>query len=144
MGHVSRDATALAAPARPVPATAAPVPPPPPRPPGRPKKGEDRPAPPPPRRPPQPQRTLAENLADLPRRGARGCKQGSPGPPDAPVAIPLRPRTAERVPSLYDWMDAAYDAQAIPDEARRLGQGPILEPVQRGDWVPLDAAQRRR
>ena len=173
VGHVSRDSTAIEVPERPAPATAAPTPPPPPRPQGRPKKGEERPAPPPTRLQQQPQRTLAENLADLPRGCDRGCKKGSHGQPeywrgyklhrdgidgdipvsavltsasthDSQVAIPLMQMTAERVTSLYDLMDAAYDAQAIHDYARRLGHVPIIEPVKRGDWVPLDEAQRRR
>ena len=173
VGHVSRDATAITAPERPAPATAAPAPPPPPRPQGRPKKGEERPAPPPTRLQQQPQRTLAENLADLPRRCDSGCKQGSHGQPeywrgyklhldvidgdipvsavltsasthDSQVAIPLMQMTVTRVTSLYDLMDAAYDAQAIHDYARRLGHVPIIEPVKRGDWRPLDDAERRR
>ena len=41
-------------------------------------------------------------------------------------------------------MDAAYDAQAIHDDARALGHVPIIEPVKRGQWVPLDETARRR
>ena len=52
--------------------------------------------------------------------------------------------SAARVTSLYDLMDAAYDARPIHEFARGLGHVPIIEPVQRGDWVPLDEAQRRR
>ena len=63
---------------------------------------------------------------------------------DSQVALPLMQMTAGRVTSLYDLMDAAYDARPIHDFARGLGHGPIIEPVQRGGWVPLDEAQRRR
>ena len=64
-GHISRDATVIEAPERPA---SKPVPAPAAYPRGRPKKGEERPAPPPKRLALQPQRTLAENLADLPAR----------------------------------------------------------------------------
>ena len=46
--------------------------------------------------------------------------------------------------SLSDRMDAAYDAQAIHDDARALGHVPIIEPVKRGQWVPLVETARRR
>ena len=176
IGHVSRDATAIPVPERPAPepvAPAGPAPVPPPRKRGRPKKGEERPPPPPTRLQQQGGRTLAENLADLPRACDSGAKQGSKGhmeywrgyklhldvidgdipvsavltsasTHDSQVAIPLMQMTAGRVTSLYDLMDAAYDARPIHDFARGLGHVPIIEPVQRGDWVPLDEAQRRR
>ena len=63
---------------------------------------------------------------------------------DSQVAIPLMQMTAQRVTSLYELMDAAYDAQGIRDYACGLGHVPIIEPKQRGDWKPLDEAQRRR
>ena len=176
VGHVSRDATAIPVPERPAPAPAAPPPEAPvaaPRPRGRPKKGEERPPPPPTRLQQQGGRTLAQNLADLPRRCDSGAKQGSKGhmeywrgyklhldvidgdipvsavrtsasTHDSQVAIPLMQMTAGRVTSLYDLMDAAYDARPIHEYARGLGHVPIIEPVQRGDWVPLDEAPRRR
>ena len=121
----------------------------------------------------QPGRTLAENLADLPRACDSGCKKGSQGQPeywqgyklhvdvidgdipisailtsasthDSQVAIPLMQMSAQRVRALYQLMDAAYDAEAIHAYARALGQVPIIEPVKRGAWIPLDPAQRRR
>ena len=186
VGHISRDATAIAAPERPAPApvvTAAPAPvvtaapatdvPPPPRKRGRPKKGEARPAPSPTRLQLQSQRSLAENLADLPRACDSGAKCGAKGHReywrgyklhldvidgdipisavltsaslhDSQVAIPLMQMSAQRVQALYELMDAAYDAQPIHAFARRLGHVPIIEPVQRGDWVPLNPAQRQR
>jgi hypothetical protein len=178
VGHISRDATAITAPERPMlPATALaaqPVPEPmAPRKRGRPKKGEERPAPPPTRLQVQPHRTLAENLADLPRACDSGAKKGSKGhmeywrgyklhldvmdgdipisavltsasTHDSQVAIPLMQMSAQRVTALYELMDSAYDAAAIHDYVRSLGQVPIIEPVQRGDWVPLDPAERQR
>ena len=70
-GHISRDATVIEAPERPA---SKPVPAPAAYPRGRPKKGEERPAPPPKRLALQPQRTLAENLADLPHACDVGTK----------------------------------------------------------------------
>lgn len=171
-GHVSRDATAIPVAERPAPAPAAPTLAAP-RKRGRPKKGEQRPALPPTRLEQQPHRTLAENLADLPQRCDIGAKKGSKGHMeywrgyklhldvidgdipvsavltsaslhDSQVAIPLMQMTAGRLTSLYTLMDSAYAAAPIQDYARSLGQVPIVEPVQRGDWVPLDEAQRRR
>ena len=150
VGHVSRDATAISVPERPAPQAAAPTVPTAPRPRGRPKKGEVHPAPEPTRLHQQAQRSLAENLADLPRLCDSGCKNGSQDQPvywrgyklhldvidgdipvsavltsasthDSQVAIPLMQMTATRVTSLYTLMDAAYDAQAIHDYARQLG-----------------------
>ena len=119
-------------------------------------------------------RPLAENLADLPVLCDHGCKTSSQGRKecwrgyklhlsvidgDVPVAalltsasthdsqaaIPLLQMTAQRVQSLYDLMDKAYDAQPIHDFARGLGHVPIIEPVHRGNaWIPLDPAQRQR
>jgi hypothetical protein len=63
---------------------------------------------------------------------------------DSQVAIPLMQMTAPRVECLYDLLDAAYDAEAIHEFSRSLGHVPIIEPVQRGAWVPLAPAQRQR
>ena len=49
---------------------------------GRPKKGQEPPKPPPTRLELQPGRSLAENLADLPRVCDSGCKKGSQGQPE--------------------------------------------------------------
>lgn len=174
VGHISRDATAIPVPERPVPAApGAPTPAPVSRKRGRPKRGESRPAPPPTRLQQQPHRSLAENLADLPKTSDSGAKNGAKGHMeywrgyklhldvidgdipisavltsasvhDSQVAIPLMQISARRVRALYQLMDAAYDAEPIHAFARALGQVPIIEPVQRGDWVPLDPAQRRR
>jgi hypothetical protein len=175
VGHVSRDATAITAPERPA---AVGMQPPAAEPKVRRKRGRPRKGEPPVVRPPtrlevQPQRTLEENLADLPKGCDCGCKIGSKGQPeywrgyklhldvidgdipvsailtsasthDSQVAIPLMQMTAQRLTSLYTLMDAAYDAQAIRDYACGLGLVPIIEPKKRGDWIPLDEAQRRR
>jgi hypothetical protein len=182
VGHTSHDATAIAVPervsalkaqsaeAQPADAGGQPVVK---RKRGRPKKGEEPPPPPPTRLQLQPQRSLAENLADLPQVCDSGAKKGSKGhmeywrgyklhlsvidgdipispiltsasTHDSQVAIPLMQMTAQRVRGLYDLMDSAYDAQAIHGFSRSLGHVPIIEPVQRGDWIPLDPAERQR
>lgn len=178
VGHVSRDSTAIAAPDRtplpskPVagaskPGTAER------RRPGRPRKGEEKPPAEPKRLELQPNRSLKENLADLPTRCDSGAKRGSKGhmeywrgyklhldvidgdipvsailtsasTHDSQVAIPLMQLSSQRVHSLYQLMDAAYDAGAIHEYARSLGHVPIIEPSRKGEWIPLDPAQRRR
>jgi hypothetical protein len=176
VGHISRDSTAIEARARvscPVPA-AAPVTPAAPRKRGRPRKGELRPPPPPPRLQWQAQRPVAENLAELPRHCAWGCKTNSQGKtafwkgyklhldvadgeipisavltaanlPDSPVAIPLAQLTAARVASLYDLLDAAYDAEAITQFSRGLGHVPIVDSnPQRKAALPLAPAAAAR
>ena len=106
-------------------------------------------------------RTLAENLADLPARCDVGCKRNSKGHQeswigyklhldtidgdfpvsavltsasvhDSQVAIPLARLTAQRVTSLYDLMDSAYDAPQIHAFSRHLGHVPIIDPNPRG------------
>ncbi len=176
VGHVSHDSTAIEAREKRAPAAPAPAPDTPPAPPrkrGRPKQGQQPPPPPPKRLELQPQRSLAENLADLPQVCDNGCKTGSKGQPeywrgyklhlgvidgdipvsailtsasthDSQAAIPLMQMSAGRVRWLYDLADAAYDARAIHQFSRGLGHVPIIEPVQRGDWIPLDPAQRQR
>ena len=173
VGHINRDSTAIAARERPErvakPAPVARVR----YKRGRPKKGEQRPPAPTPRLELQPQRSLEENLADLPRVCDSGGKRNSKGhmefwrgyklhldvidgdipisavltsasTHDSQVAIPLMQMSAQRVKSLYQLMDAAYDAEDIRQYAHSLNQVPSIEPKQRGQWVPLDPAQRRR
>lgn len=170
VGHVSRDSTAIEAPDN-SPILKKPtrergkV--------GRPRKGQE-PVPAEPKRLDlQPTRNLAENLADLPKASDCSGKRGSKGSMeywrgyklhvdvidgdipvsailtsasthDSQVAIPLMQMTAERVTSCYQLMDAAYDAKGIRDFAIRQGQVPIIEPARKGDWIPLDPAQRKR
>ena len=172
VGHVSRDATAIEAPEKPAPK---PVPAPTTakrR--GRPKRGEVRPPAAPKRLELQPARTLAENLADLPTACAVGCKRNSKGHQeswigyklhldvvdgdipvsavltgagvhDSQVAIPLAQLTAQRITSLYDLMDSAYDAPQIHAFSRGLGHVPIIDPHPRGgEKIPLAPAQAQR
>ena len=175
VGHVSRDATAVegaekpavkAKPTAPVVAV--------PKKRGRPCKGEERPAPPPKRLDLQPTRTLEENLADLPKACDIGCKRNSKGHQecwigyklhldtidgdipvsavltsasvhDSQVAIPLAQMTAQRVTSLYDLMDSAYDAPAIHAFSQSLGHVPIIDPnPRRGEKIELEPARAER
>ena len=171
-GHISRDATAIEVPERPaVKPTPAPVPP---RPRGRPKKGETRPAAPVKRLELQSRRSLEENLADLPRACDVGTKCNSKGyktswigyklhldtiDGDLPVSavltsasvhdsqasIPLAQLSAQRVTSLYDLMDSAYDAPQIHAYSRQLGHVPIIDPHPRnGEARELEPAHAER
>jgi len=172
VGHVSRDATAIEACEKPAPKPSAPPKAPAKR--GRPAKGQERPPAPPKRLDLQPGRSLAENLADLPTACAVGCKRNSKGHQecwigyklhldtidgdipvsavltsaavnDSQVAIPLTQMTAQRITSLYDLMDSAYDAPQIHEYSRRLGHVPIIDPnPRRGEKIPLAPAQAQR
>jgi hypothetical protein len=153
-GHVSRDATAIAAREKPV-KKETPVPQAPKKR-GRPRKDEPPREKTPKRLVLQGGRTLAENLADLPQWCAVGCKRNSQGyketwrgyklhldcvDGDIPVsailtsaflhdsqaAIPLAQMTAARVHNLYDLMDSAYDAPQIDAFARQLGHVPLID-----------------
>jgi len=103
---------------------------------------------------------LAEMLAELPRHCSIGVKTSHDGNQkywrgyklhldvadgqipisgiltaaslhDSQAAIPLAVMTAQRVTSLYDVMDAAYDATEIREHSRSLGHVPIIRPVKR-------------
>jgi len=172
VGHISRDATAIEGyekPApKPVPAPLAP------RKRGRPAKGEVREPAPPKRLDVQGQRSLAENLVDLPTRCDVGCKRNSKGHQeiwigyklhldtvdgdipvsailtsasvhDSQVAIPLAQMSAVWVTGLYELMDSAYDAPQIRDFAARLGHVAIIDPNPcNGEKIPLAPAQAQR
>jgi hypothetical protein len=158
VGHIARDSTAIDARERPAPK---PAPTAPKRKRGRRRKDE---APPPPKEPRRLERqsamTLAEMLADLPRRcdvgakcNAKGylttwigyklhidtadgdipvaCLLTSASLHDSQVAIPLAQITAQRVTNLYDLMDSAYDAPEIYAASRALGHVPIIDPKPR-------------
>jgi Transposase DDE domain/Transposase domain (DUF772) len=104
--------------------------------------------------------TLPQMLDELPRQCDIGVKTSSQGYPqhwrgyklhldvadgqipisavltsaslhDSQVAIPLATMTGQRVTSLYDVMDAAYDAKEIIEHSRSLGHVPIVDPAQR-------------
>lgn len=54
---------------------------------------------------------------------------------DSQVAIPLATLTAARVTSLYDLMDAAYDANEIREHSRSLGHVPLISPAPRHQFT---------
>lgn len=174
VGHLSRDATDIPAREKPAPkprpAETAPKPK---KKIGRPKKGEPRPAPEPTRLERQPGMTVEEMLADLPTACDWGAKHKNgklfywPGYKlhvdwadgeipicavltsasvhDSQAAIPLAAMSAGRVVSLYDLMDAAYDAEAIWAYSRSLGHVPIIDRnPHRGESAELGAAEERR
>jgi hypothetical protein len=126
---------------------------------GRPRKGEKRNKPLT-RLERQQNMSLEEMLNDLPKICDRGSKLNSKGYPeywvgyklhldvadgqipiscvlssaslhDSQVALPLATMTAQRVTSLYDLMDSAYDAQIIRDHSRSLGHVPIIDHCRR-------------
>ena len=105
--------------------------------------------------------TVPEMLAEVPRNCDIGCKLDSRGNKyrwsgyklhldvadgqipiscvltsasvnDTQVAIPLMLTSAARVTSLYDLMDAGYDASAIREKSRQLGHVPIIPFQKRG------------
>ena len=151
-GHISRDSTAIEAREKPVkkekkPKVAKKR--------GRPKKGEA-PVKKKRRLEEQPGRSLKKNLKELPKDCDVGTKRNSKGYKnswtgyklhldvvdgdipissimtsaslhDSQVAIPLAQMSAQRVDSLYDLMDAAYDAKEIHAFSRRLGHVPIID-----------------
>jgi hypothetical protein len=160
-GHVSRDATAIHARE-----TAAKKKP----------KDEPEAAPEPTRLQRQLERPLEENLADLPRACDWGTKKNSKGKReiwrgyklnldamdgdiplswlltsaslhDSQPAIPLAQMSAERVTSLYDLADAAYDAREIREMSARLGHVAIIDHnPRRGEkreFAPAEAIRYR-
>ena len=122
----------------------------------------------------QPNRSLEENLADLPKGCDWGGKKNSKGkseywcgyklhlslgdggvplaavltsasPHDSQVAIPLMQMTSERATVLYDLADSAYDAPEIKDCSKNLGRVPIIDPnKRRGDAIELSPAEKIR
>lgn len=173
VGHISRDATAILARERPAPK--APEAPKPKHPRGRPRKNEVREEKEPRRVEVQPARALADNIADLPKACDWGGKKNSKGKTeywlgyklhvdcadggipisalltsasvhDSQVAIPLAQMSAERVTSLYDLMDAAYDVSEIKDFSRSLGHVPIIDnnPRKNSEKIEMDPATARR
>jgi len=123
---------------------------------GRPKTGEKREPKAPKRVSLQLGRSLTENVADLPIHCNKGTKKNAKGYlaswkgyklhldcvdgdipisailtsaslHDSQVAIPLAQMSDERVTSLYDLMDAAYDSPEIHQFSRKLGHIPIID-----------------
>lgn len=171
-GHISRDSTAIAAREKAVKKAKAPAKPKRKR--GRPRRGEVREPAPPTRLEVQPTRSLCENLDDLPTACDWGSKTNSQGKRetwkghklhmdvvdgdipisailtsasmhDSQAAIPLAQMSAERVTSLYDLMDSAYDAEPIHAFSRSLGHVPIIDHNPRGgEKREMDPATARR
>jgi hypothetical protein len=146
-GHISRDATAIHAREKAAKKNPKPEPP---------AEGEDPVSPEPTRLQRQLERTQDENLADLPRACDWGTKKDSKGKKqswrgyklhldaidgdipiswlvtsasmhDSQAAIPLAQMSAERVTSLYDLADAAYDAKEIRQMSERLGHVALID-----------------
>src|ERR1039458_9038273 len=120
--------------------------------------------------------TLTEMLDDLPRDCNVGTKKNSKGYKeswigyklhidaadgqipisciltsaslhDSQAAIPLALTTAQRVTSLYDLSDSAYDAPSIHEQIRSLGHIPIIDANPRRDAArkaELEAEEKRR
>ena len=158
-GHVSRDGTAIHARER-----AAKKKP----------KQETEAAPEPTRLQRQLEGSLEENLGDLPRACDWGTKKNSKGKReiwrgyklnldaidgdiplswiltsaslhDSQPAIPLAQMSAERVTSLYDLADAAYDAREIREMSARLGHVALIDPnPRRGEKRPFAPAEAIR
>lgn len=172
-GHVSRDSTEIDAREKPARKAKEPSPNKPKQKRGRPRKGEVREKEPK-RLDLQLERRLDENLADLPiacdvgaKRNAKGYKTSwigyklhidsidgdipvsavlsSASLHDSQAAIPLAQMTAERITSLYDLMDAAYDAPQIRSYSAKLGHVPIIDfNPRRGEKIEMDPAQAVR
>jgi len=174
IGHISRDATAIAVPEKPQPkpktATSGPEP--------RYRKGRKK------ARPVEQMTrlerqcsgslTLEQMLQELPRACDVGCKTNSKGHKafwigyklhldvadgqipiscvltsaslhDSQVAVPLAELTAQRVTSLYDLMDRGYESHLIGEHSRRLGHVPIIDAQARGEQsVPMAPHQAQR
>lgn len=140
---------------------------------GRPKKDEDRLAKEPSRLERQSGITLTEMLADLPKGCNLGLKRRvertitggiisfiliglmarlpisciltTASLHDCQAAIPLAKMSSERVMSLYDLMDSAYDAQEIEKYCRSLGHIPIIDKnPRRGHKVEIEPAKKLR
>lgn len=64
---------------------------------------------------------------------------------DSQAAIPLMQMTSQRVTSLYDLMDAAYDAPRIRDFSESLCHVPIIDSnPRRGEKILMDPAKKIR
>lgn len=152
VGHISRDATQIDAREKPIkPEEKEKIT----KKRGRPKKGEIR-AKEPTRLEKQADMTLEEMLEDLPTQCNVGTKKNSKGYKeswtgyklhidtadgaipisclltsaslhDSQAAIPLATLSAQRVTSLYDLMDAAYDVEQIKQHSADLGHVPIID-----------------
>lgn len=169
-GHISRDATAIHAREKAVRKEPKPV--------AQPAENEAQAEPPGPPGPTrlqrQLERTLGENLADLPYACDWGTKKDSKGKRlswrgyklhldtldgdipvswlltsaslhDSQASIPLAQMSFERVTSLYDLADAAYDAKEIRQMSERLGHVALIDHnPRRGEKREFSPAQAVR
>ena len=162
VGHLSRDSTAIEGREKPTPKPPQPAKPKRKR--GRPRKDEQRPPKQPRRLERQPDMSLPEMIADLPRacdvgtkRNAKGhqeswigyklhidaadggipvsCILSSASLHDSQVAIPLATMSNARITNLYDLMDSAYDATEIREYSEALGHVAIIDDNPRRDAV---------
>jgi len=171
VGHVSRDSTAINGrekAARKVKKVKVP------RKRGRPAKGENRPPAEVKRIQVQLGQTVDEAIADLPQVCDRGTKKNSKGYKeswtgyklhvdvndagfplsavltsasvhDSQVAIPLMKMTSSKVQYCYDLMDAAYDAEQIWKQSRKLEHVPIIDRnPRRKEAIPMAPHEARR
>lgn len=122
----------------------------------------------------QPNRTLSENLDDLPRGCDWGGKRDSKGKTshwcgyklhlsiadggvplaavlssaslhDSQAAILLMQMSSERATILYDLADSAYDAEEIKTFSEKLGHVPVIDPnPRRGGAIELAPARKVR
>ena len=171
-GHISRDSTAIESrekPVKTIKASAGPK-----RKRGRPRK--DEPAVPKTRKRVelQVERSLEDNLNDLPtvcnvgtKKNSKGYKESwigykfhldsidgdipvsailsSASLHDSQVAIPLSQMSSQRVTNLYDLMDAAYDSPEIHAFSKSLGHRPIIDNnPRRGEKILMDPATKIR
>ena len=173
-GHISRDSTAINSREKPMKKKAAKVSDQPKRKRGRPRKGEVVPPKPKKRVELQSGRSLEENLEDLPticnvgtKKNSKGYKESwigyklhldcidgdipvsailtSASLHDSQAAIPLAQMSSERVKSLYDLMDAAYDSPQIHSFSESLGHKPIIDHnPRRGEKKLMDPATKAR
>ncbi len=173
VGHISRDSTAISAREKPEKRSVAVDQKPKKR--GRPKKGEERIKEPTRLERQAAGQSLSEMLIDLPKACNVGTKRNSKGHTtswigyklhidaadggipvscvlssasmhDSQAAIPLAEITHRRVTSLYDMMDAAYDAPQIKEHSRALGHVPIIDlnPRNKAKKEELEAEVKRR
>lgn len=141
---------------------------------GRPRKGEKREPKPPKRVTLQLDRTLDENLEDLPTLCNKGTKRNANGYKvswkgyklhldcvdgdipisailtsaslhDSQAAIPLAQLSSERVTNLYDLMDAAYDSPEIHQFSKELGHIALIDHNKRkGEKKEFTDLEKRR
>lgn len=171
-GHVSRDSTAIPAREKPVKVTkeSTKIK----NPPGRPKKESPKIEKTKTKLSIQSERTLEDNLEDLPTKCAVGTKINSKGHKtswigyklhldviendipvsgiltsasthDSQASIPLSQITSQRITNCYDLMDAAYDAPEIHEFSKTLGHVPIIDHnKRRGEKKEMDPAKKER